>query len=319
MCECVELGSESTYLCLVELCGDLKMTLKQNVHHDHRSALTVRRLHVRLSDEFSQHWNGQDAFMTAFANALSMSFPVGEQFFIDAVKGGLVKLQDVSDNAVLRDAVKKFIGQEATHRHLHSLFNAQIAKHGYRNRLERRLQMRIDAKRLELAQLGDAHSYLQELAMTCAVEHFTAILGDLILAREGQGNDWFKDAQEPLRVMWRWHAAEESEHKSVAFDLYLRLGGCEEDRVRWFRYFVWMFGFEFFSQVLYNLWCDGSWRQVSTWQSAMRFIFGKDGLLRSVAQPMRAYMKPGFHPIQYGDEALAQSWLARNANLWTPL
>jgi uncharacterized protein len=158
------------------------MTLKQNEHHDNQLTLTVRRLHVRLSDDFSQHWNGQDAFMTAFANALSMSFPVGDQFFIDAVKAGLVKLEDVSDSAVLRDTVKKFIGQEATHRHLHNLFNEQIAKHGYRNRLERRLQMRIDAKRLELAQLGDAHSYLQELAMTCAVEHFTAILGDLILA-----------------------------------------------------------------------------------------------------------------------------------------
>ena len=30
-----------------------------------------------------------DAFLTAWFNALSMSFPVGEQFFIDSVRNGL--------------------------------------------------------------------------------------------------------------------------------------------------------------------------------------------------------------------------------------
>ena len=48
--------------------------------------LTVRRLLVDLSQGFDRHWNGGDAFLSAFCNALSMSFPVGEQFFIDAVK-----------------------------------------------------------------------------------------------------------------------------------------------------------------------------------------------------------------------------------------
>ena len=50
--------------------------------------LTVRRLSVDLSQGFSRHWHGGDAFLTAYANALSMSFPVGEQSFIDAVKAG---------------------------------------------------------------------------------------------------------------------------------------------------------------------------------------------------------------------------------------
>lgn len=87
--------------------------------------------------------------------------------------------------------------------------------------------------------------------------------------------------------------------------------------MRWFRYFVWMFGYEFFCQVFYNVWRDGAWRQLRTWRTAGRFLFGKEGLLRSVAAPMRAYVKPGFHPDQHGDDALAQNWLARHANVWT--
>ena len=39
-----------------------------------------------------RHWNGGDAFRTAWFNALSMSFPVGEQFFIDAVREGVKRL-----------------------------------------------------------------------------------------------------------------------------------------------------------------------------------------------------------------------------------
>ena len=50
--------------------------------------LVVRRLLIDLETPFERHWCGGDAFRTAFFNALSMSFPVGEQFFIDAVRGG---------------------------------------------------------------------------------------------------------------------------------------------------------------------------------------------------------------------------------------
>ena len=53
--------------------------------------LVVRRLLIDLETPFAQRWNGGDAFRSAFFSALSMSFPVGEQFFIDAVREGLKK------------------------------------------------------------------------------------------------------------------------------------------------------------------------------------------------------------------------------------
>ena len=52
------------------------------------TGLTVRRLRVDLDTPLPRHWAG-DAFRTAFFNALSMSFPAGEQLFIDSVRRGL--------------------------------------------------------------------------------------------------------------------------------------------------------------------------------------------------------------------------------------
>ncbi|WP_230414080.1 metal-dependent hydrolase [Collimonas silvisoli] len=41
--------------------------------------LMVRKLLVDLSQGFPRHWLAGKAFRTQFFNALSMSFPVGEQ------------------------------------------------------------------------------------------------------------------------------------------------------------------------------------------------------------------------------------------------
>ena len=105
--------------------------------------LTVRRLSVDLSQGFSRHWNGGDAFLTAYANALSMSFPVGEQSFIDAVKSGAKNLPDTPENAELKQIAKGFVGQEATHRHLHALYNAHLEKQGLLNHWGPRAEQRL--------------------------------------------------------------------------------------------------------------------------------------------------------------------------------
>ena len=56
--------------------------------------LVVRRLLIDLQAPIATRWNGGDAFRTAFFNALSMSFPVGEQYFIDSVRNALQALPE---------------------------------------------------------------------------------------------------------------------------------------------------------------------------------------------------------------------------------
>ena len=50
-----------------------------------------------------------------------------------------------------------------------------------------------------------------------AIEHFTAVLSELLLSSDSIMNK----AHQSMRELWRWHAAEEMEHKSVAFDVFL--------------------------------------------------------------------------------------------------
>jgi len=174
--------------------------------------LVVRRLLVDMQAPVPRRWCGGDAFRTALFNALSMSFPVGEQFFIDSVRNGFKALPPEQQEP-FRAEVQGFIGQEATHRRLHALYNAHSEKRGLVNHWAPRAQ-----KRLKQMEGLDARHWL---GITAANEHFTAIFADFML----HNADLLGDRDERLKTLWLWHSAEESEHKSTAFDLYKALGG----------------------------------------------------------------------------------------------
>lgn len=259
------------------------------------STPTVRRLLIDLRAPFTRHWCGEDPFRTALFNALSMSFPVGEQFFIDAVRAGAERLPPV-ERERFRAEVQGFVGQEATHRHLHALFNGHLATQGYVNDWAPRAQTRIAL----LQGLDPRHA----LAITAANEHFTALLADWLLRHPG----WLDGAEPRLQTLWLWHCAEESEHRSTAFDLYLALGGDLRWRRRWFRRVTVFFMSDVVRQTVANLKQDGLlWRR-RTWASAARFLFGRGGLIRESFGPWRAYLRRDFHP-RHQDGSPGEHWL----------
>ncbi len=262
--------------------------------------LIVRRLLVDMEHPIPRHWCAGDAFRTAFMNALSMSFPVGEQFFIDAVRDGLKALPP-EKQARFDQEVRGFIGQEATHRRLHGLYNEHLERQGLVNEWgPRALQRR---KRLD--GLDVRHS----LAATAAYEHFTAILADWMLRRPEVLGD-----QDPrLATLWLWHASEESEHKNTAFDLYRALGGNEAWRLKWFRRITFFFIADALRQTLNNLRRDRTLWRWQTWSSAARFLFGHGGLVRETLPAWRAYLRADFHPSQQ-DSRAATDWLAQQSD-----
>ena len=275
--------------------------------------LPVRRLQVDLAQPMGRHWNGGDAFRTAFANALSMSFPVGEQFFIEAVRAGALKLPQGDGFAQLRNTAQGFIGQEATHRHLHGLFNAQLQAQGLHNTWEGRASRRIQKVRALRERRNVRRPELHELAVTAAYEHYTAIFGEITLAGAGRAGDWFEGAEPAQRLLWQWHAAEESEHRAVAFDLYQALGGNYRWRIRWFLFVTCIFAIDATRQTLRNLWDDGTWWKPSTWWSALRFFWGRHGAVWRSAGAILAHFRRDFHPMQLGDPQRAQRWLTAHA------
>jgi predicted metal-dependent hydrolase len=266
--------------------------------------LVVRRLLVDMEAPIPRHWCAGDAFRTAWFDALSMSFPVGEQFFIDSVRQGLQALP--SQQAHFRTEVQGFIGQEATHRRLHSLYNAHLEKLGLVNEWESRARTR-----LKLMEGVDVRHWL---GITAANEHFTAVFADYLL----RNADLLGDRDPRLATLWLWHSAEESEHKSTAFDLYQALGGSHEWRLRWMRRITTVFLMDALRQTVANLRRDGTLWKWSTWRSAMGFLFGKRGLVRQTYKPWRDYFRRDFHPNEQ-DSSASRQWLAENGSRYVPV
>ena len=124
-------------------------------------------------------------------------------------------------------------------------------------------------------------------------------------------------AAEPrLRTLWQWHCAEESEHRNTAFDMYQALGGNHLWRIRVFRYITLTFLLDVARQTLRNLRHDGSLYRWSTWRSAARLLFARDGMIRSNYQLWRDYFATDFHPRQHPAK-LSQQWLRDNSAQFT--
>jgi predicted metal-dependent hydrolase len=261
------------------------------------SSLTVRKLEIDLSQGFGRHWLGGDAYRTQLFNALSMSFPIGEQLFIDSVRA--VPQERLAD-PVLRAEVRDFIGQEASHRFVHIQYNDQLARQGLTYTLEPQVLRRVQ----RIDKLG-LHS---RLAVTCALEHYTAILADGALRYQ----EWLGDAEPAMHTLWSWHAVEETEHKAVAFDAYVASGGKYWPRVLWFLHVSGIFWSDTLRQTLHNLRRDGELYKARTWTSAVRTWFGRRGLAWHILPQALHYLSPSFHPWQRDNRMLVTMWLDRN-------
>jgi predicted metal-dependent hydrolase len=267
--------------------------------------LTVRKLLIDLTTPFDARWNGQDAFRSAFFNALSMSFPLGEQYFMDSVRAGLKTLPE-AERQRLATEVQGFVGQEATHRRIHGLFNGHLEKMGFDNELERRARRRMEKNAYRDVRI--------HVGATAATEHLTAIFADWMLRHP----EALEGAEPRLQTLWLWHSAEESEHRSTAFDIYRAMDGRHDWRVRIFRYVTITFLADVTRQTIRNLWHDGSLFQWSTWRSAWRLLLAKDGMFRGNYLQWKAYTAADFHPLQQ-DASLSVQWLADNADQFTPV
>ncbi|AWN14588.1 metal-dependent hydrolase [Salinisphaera sp. LB1] len=151
-------------------------------------------------------WHVAGPNATQFMNALSLLFPAGERMFIDAVRS----YRDDIPDPDLKKAATAFIGQEAMHSREHIGYNQLMEEAGLpANKLDT-----FTWDPLDIIQHKTPKS--TPLAATIAREHYTALMGDMLLRHPEQ----LAGSQEDYARMWRWHALEEIEHKAVAYDVY---------------------------------------------------------------------------------------------------
>jgi predicted metal-dependent hydrolase len=115
--------------------------------------------------------------------------------------------------------------------------------------------------------------------------------------------------------MWRWHAIEEIEHKAVAYDTWLHATRDMPGWKRWtLRSFAMLAAAVRFHYVVYRntaeLLAQDRKNNPRSWWRLLRYLYGDPGLMRLLATKMFGYFRPGFHPWQHDDRALAQRALA---------
>lgn len=152
-----------------------------------------------------RHFFANSPVMSHLLTALSSTFPVGEQFFVHSVRN----VRDRVTDPQLQAQIAAFIGQEAMHSKAHSEFNAAWRRDDYQLDNFQKWLARQDQ------QIRQASPKLQ-LAVTCAYEHFTALLGGYILRHP----EVLESLEDDAIKLWVWHAIEEIEHRAVAFDVY---------------------------------------------------------------------------------------------------
>lgn len=244
-------------------------------------------------------WHSGDPGRTAFFNALSSTFPVGEKFFMTSVR----HFRDDTPQP-LRSQIDDFIYQEAMHSREHVVFNRQAQDVGYD------IAPLEDRARRTIAWVK-RRSPIQQLAATCALEHFTATLAHDALANP----EHLAGATDETRRLWQWHAIEEIEHKAVAFDTYLHAARGMTRFRRWLKRSTVMcvttirFHYVIFRNTADLLRQDGC-NDFATWRRLLGYLYGRPGPLRVLLRGVFAYMRPGFHPWEIDDRSLLAGALA---------
>ena len=177
------------------------------------SSITTRVPKIEWSIDLPRHWLDGNAASTHAFNVLSLLFPQGETFFIEVAREVMAEAGDTLD-VELRESATAFISQEAAHAHQHRQYNTKLSALGYENICHRWVERLQDTSRRHA-------SSLTRLAIVCGYEHYTAVLGNFILSNP----DVLTKAEGRMALVWGWHSAEETEHKSVCFDLYTAVGG----------------------------------------------------------------------------------------------
>ncbi|ORV42522.1 metal-dependent hydrolase [Mycolicibacterium doricum] len=242
-----------------------------------------------------QHFVDGDLVMSHFVSTLSATFPEGEDFFIRSVR----HFRDQISDPDLKAAVKGFIAQEATHRHQHSLLNQRLQEMGYPTEgIDRHI-----AKLLN--RLEPRFSPEMNLAVTAALEHYTATFAEIILTSE-EAQALIGDTE--VRPILLWHAVEESEHKAVAFDVFQAIGGSERTRVRGMRFATVLLFLELVLQTTRSMAGDRAAYNPVRLVRSLRAFRHNPLFSPAAIQRFRSYTRPGFHPDDWDSAEILDRW-----------
>lgn len=261
---------------------------------------TVRKMDFDGMSDLPEHYFAGNSFVTHIINAYHILFPEGERFFIKSVKA----YSDQVVDSQLQTNIKAFIGQEVQHGKEHEKVLEILARQG--RPVERFVRFfEWSAFRMMLPFFEFFFGKKLKLSVTAGMEHYTATMGEITL-RHGFHENAFGD----MRNLLLWHACEEIEHKSVAYDVLRTVSNSYTLRIFGFFLASWIFwGYVVFFQHWFLL-TDPKigWKRYFQDMNSSR-VYGRI-LFTETVKAFFLYLKPGFHPSQTGGYEMADRALA---------
>ena len=237
-----------------------------------------------------------DIVMSHVLTVLSSVFPDGEDYFVRSVEAA----RDGITDPQLREDVEGFVGQEEMHGREHRALNSRLAELGYPTREIGAYVQRITKFRERL------QSKKFNLAVTAALEHYTATLAEMLLT---DPNARAQIGYDGVRYLLMWHALEESEHKAVAFDVYKQAGGGELTRqaAMWMTHLTFLLETSIWTAISLAKDPEARRHPVRVLRSVGR-MHRSPFLSKKPVQHLFQYHRPGFHPNDRDTSQLIVEW-----------
>jgi uncharacterized protein len=256
-------------------------------------AIDARDVRFELGAGVASHWSPAEPEFSHVANGFMATLPHLEPYFIHNIHAAAEQLPP----GELRADAEGFNKQEARHAQQHRAWNEVLAQRypGF--------EAIEDALKKKLANSRRNDSLAFRLAYTAGFEAITYQVVSFILDERER---WLGGADPNLIAMLIWHAAEEVEHKSVAFDVYQAVHGGY-----WMR--VWGLACALVHTIRdlrkftrHMLRGDGLWQNP---KSRRRLSKVRRALLSRLIPPLRAYLRPDYHPNQHPVPPILEAWL----------
>jgi len=169
-----------------------------------------------------------------------------------------------------------------------------------------------DFFKLELNKREQKWSPEKRLARTVCAEHVTAVMAHHALTHP----EHMACFPESFRKLFLWHAIEEIEHKSVAFDVYQACVGDPKLLRKEYKIFtrfefpfnVWMFPFNVWMSsrfLLKELGHKVTWKERKV---LWNHLYGEGGLISDMKGLYKQFLSDGFHPWDHDDSSLVETW-----------
>jgi uncharacterized protein len=274
--------------------------------------IQARNVHFETADK-PMSWIPGHPVSSHLVNLLNILLPAGERWFVEVFNEVLPLIKDPK----LADDVRGFVGQEAMHAEAHDtvlhdyLINAGLDIGPLLNQINFVFEKVLAPTSCTNPRRRMNH-LIERLWLIAAIEHFTAVLGDFVL-----NCTWDDYGADPtLMDLYRWHGAEEVEHRSVAHDVATYFRNSYLTRVRAMAvvgsafYVIFQRGMRFLVKSDPQL-------QLTWWQTQrLRMRDSKLGLLPTyrnlLFKQTLSYFMPGYRPEDMGSTAQAVAYLANS-------